>query len=60
MTDRLTAEQCRKAMKNDASIQGKAEKTLWHKGVRYRKNEYEGSARHARHSHNEAENRRIM
>lgn len=38
MTDRLTAEQCRKAMQNvhskDASVQGKAE----NKGVRYRKN----------------------
>ncbi len=42
MTDRLTAEQCRKAMKNvhskDASVQGKTEKTLWNKGIRYRNN----------------------
>lgn len=42
MTDRLTPEQRRKAMRNvrstDTSIEIKMRKALWHEGIRYRKN----------------------
>ena len=42
MTDRITPEQRRKAMKNvhstDTSIEIKMRKALWHEGIRYRKN----------------------